>query len=106
MKLSKILGAILFLLALNCFISPVYALNYNYYGIESRINNDMTVSSVVTLTINSSVPVLEYRLKFKILNVLVESEHAPVNCETQVTDTSLVSCVFENPENYENTKIR
>ncbi|UCC91632.1 MAG: hypothetical protein JSV39_04995 [Candidatus Aenigmatarchaeota archaeon] len=106
MDFAKISGAILFLLAFNCFFWPVQALNLDYYGIESRINNDMTVSNVITLSSNSSVPNLDYKLKYRVFNVLVESEHAPVECETQVTDTSLISCSFTDFENYDRTGIK
>ncbi len=106
MKFSKILGMILFLSAVNCFFSSVNALNVDYYGIESRIQNDGNVLNVITLTLNSSVPNLDYKLKYRVFNIRIESEHAPVECETQVTDTSLISCNFEGFENYDRTKIK
>lgn len=106
MNFAKILGTILFLLAFNCSFWPVQALNLDYYGIESRIKGDMTVSNVITITLNSSVPDLDYKLKYRIFNVRIESEHAPVECETRVTDTSLVSCSFTDFENYDMIKLK
>jgi uncharacterized membrane protein len=105
MKFSKILGMILFLLAVNCFFWPVKALNLDYYGIESRIQNDGSVLNVITLNLNSSVSNFDYKLKYRIFKVQVESEYAPAECETKVTDTSLVSCNFMDFENYDRTKI-
>lgn len=105
MRLAKILGVILFLLAFNCSFSSVNALNFEYYGIESRIQTDMSVLNVVNLRINSSIPNLDYKLKYKIFDVEWESEHAPTDCETLLTDMSVVSCTFVNYENYDQTKI-
>jgi uncharacterized membrane protein len=106
MEFAKISGTILFLLAFNCFLWPVQALNLDYYGIETRIKSEGTVLNVVTLSSNSSVSGLDYKLKYRIFDVRVESEHAPVECETKVTDTSLISCSFTEYENYESTLIR
>ncbi len=103
---AKISVTILFLIAFNCSLWPVQALNLDYHGVESRINNDMTVSNVITLSSNSSVPNLDYKLKYRVFNVLVESEHAPVECETKVTDTSIISCIFTDFENYDRTGIK
>lgn len=106
MKFAKISGTILFLLAFNCSFWTVQALNLDYYGIESRIHNDGSVSNVITLTLNSSVPDLDYKLRYRIFNAQVESEHAPAECETRVTDTSLVSCTFTDFENYDRIKLK
>ncbi len=105
MNPARISGMILFLIAFNCFFSPVHALNLDYYGIESRIRNDMSVLNVITLTLNSSVKNLDYRIKYRVYDVEVESEHAPAECETRVTDTSLISCRFRDYERYGRTKI-
>jgi uncharacterized membrane protein len=93
-------------MAANCFISPVKALNVDYYGIENRIQEDTTVLSVVTLTFNSSLPELQYRIKYRVSNVQAQSEFAPVDCKTQVTDTTLITCTFASHENYAETKLK
>ncbi|MCK5023510.1 MAG: hypothetical protein KAS04_05030 [Candidatus Aenigmarchaeota archaeon] len=105
MKVSKLLGAVLFLLALNCFFSSVSAQNFDYYGIESTIHGDMNVNNVIKINIDESVPFFEYKVKYRILNVKVESEYADVSCETKVKDTSTISCSFTDFENYDMTKL-
>ncbi|MEE9323132.1 MAG: hypothetical protein V3U72_01170 [Candidatus Aenigmarchaeota archaeon] len=106
MRFARISGVILFLLAFNCSFWPVQALNLDYYGIESRIQSDTNVLNVVSFIFNSSIQNLDYKLKYRIFNVKVESEYAPVECETHVTDTSLISCSFVNFENYDSAKIK
>ena len=98
MKLARLLTAILFILALNCFISSVNALNLDYYGIESRIQDDTTVSNVVTLTMDQNVTNFEYKMKYRALNIKFESDQSPIDCQTKVTDTTLISCNFINPK--------
>ena len=106
MDSPKISAAILFILAVNCFISPVYALNLDYYGIESRVQEDTTVLNSVTLTFNTSLEKVDYRLRYRAYNIIVESAHAPAECENYVTDTTLVSCKFTNYQNYDITSIK
>ncbi len=106
MNLTRTAAVILFIMAANCFISPVQALNVDYYGIESRIQEDTTVLSIVTLTFNSSLPELQYRIKYRVSNVQAQSEFAPVDCKTHVTDTTLITCTFASHENYADTKLK
>lgn len=106
MKTAKIAGMILFLLALNCFIWPVNALNLDYYGAESRIQEDMTILNVVTLTFDSSIDKFDYNLKYAVSNVKVESEFAPVECGTKVTGTTTISCKFLNYQNYKSANLK
>jgi len=105
MKTKEIAGVILFLLALNCFIWPANALNLDYYGIESMIQDEKTVLNLVTLTFNSSVEKLEYKFKGKASDVKVESKYAPADCETWVTDVTTVACTFVNFRSYDITKV-
>lgn len=97
MKIASFVTVILFILALNCFISPVYALNLDYYGIESRIQEDTTVSNVVTLTMDQNITNFEYNMKYRAMNINYESDQSPIDCQTKVTDTTLISCSFINP---------
>lgn len=106
MKTAKIAGVILFLLAFNCFFTPVNALNLDYYGIDSRIKEDMTVLNVITLTFDSSIDNFDYKLKYAVSNVKVDSEFAPVECDTKVTDTTTISCRFLNHENYKKANVK
>ncbi len=105
MKKPRIAAALLFLLALNCFIWPAKAQNLDYYGIESWIQEDTTILNVVTLTFNSSVESMEYKFKARISNVTVESKYAPADCETRAGEMSSVSCDFINYKNYDGAKI-
>jgi uncharacterized membrane protein len=106
MRAVKIAGIILFLLALNCSLTPVNALNTDYYGIESRIKEDTTVSNVVTLTFNSSIPDFVYKLRYPVSNIHVDSDFAPAECDTKITDTTTISCAFLNPEAYRETGVK
>lgn len=106
MNFRIFLGAILFLLALNCFFIPVSALKLDYYGIQSTIQNDRSVKNVITLTLNESVPDFEYRLKYRISDFGVESENAPITCETRITDTSVISCVLPDYADYDRLNIK
>jgi len=105
MKASKFSGVILFILALNCFIWPGSSLNLDYYGSESRVNKDLSVSHSLTFTMDSSVPDFDYMIKYKIYNLKFSSVYAPVDCEFRVSDTSQVSCKFSDHENYDKTQL-
>ena len=96
----------MFLIALNCFMGSVSASNLEYYGLESRIQEDLTVSSVVTLTYNASVSELDYKLKYPVYNLKVESEFAPAECDTRITDTTTISCVFPASKSYKETDLK
>jgi len=103
--MKKIAGAILFLLAFNCFISSASALNLEYYEIKSTVKEDMTVSSIITLSSNSSVDSFDYKLKYAVYKLEVRSYYAPIECKNRITDTTTISCNFTDFQNYNNTKI-
>jgi uncharacterized membrane protein len=103
---NKIVPVILFLLALNCFIWPANALNVNYYGVESRIQEDTTILNVITLTFNTSIEKFDYNVKYPIYNVSFESDFAPVDCETNASLTTTISCRFLNYQAYRSTNLK
>jgi uncharacterized membrane protein len=106
MRKARIACVILFILALNCFIWPTNALNLNYYGIESRIQDDLTVSNIITLTFEPKIQDFEYSLKYNILKLKVESDNSPVECETKAADTTIISCKFLTPRPSEETNVK
>lgn len=105
MRVPRILLLITFIYTFNCFFSPAGALNLDYYGIESRINPDTTVESVISLRTNTSVPSINYILRYPVSDLTITSEYAIADCEKRITDITNVSCTFLDHEEYENMKI-
>lgn len=65
-----------------------------YYGIENAINNDLSVSSTVTLKFIEPISHLEYGLAFRAENLTVESKFTS-NCELEQEEkTSVIYCDF------------
>ncbi|MCK4496693.1 MAG: hypothetical protein KAU24_00750 [Candidatus Aenigmarchaeota archaeon] len=71
------------------------AVGLEYYGIDSEINDDMAVSSKVTLKFDSAISHLDYRFDFEIYDLEAEADFNWVNCELDVREgMSDVSCDF------------
>lgn len=75
-------------------IQPAEALGLEYYGLENTINNDLSVSSTVTLKFSEPISHLEYGLAFRAENLSVESKFTS-DCELESDEkTSVIYCDF------------
>lgn len=90
-----ILTVSVFLVFLTFISGNGLAVGLEYYGIDSEINDDMIVSSKVTLKFDSAISHLDYRFDFEIYDLEAEADFNWVNCELDVREgMSDVSCDF------------
>lgn len=90
-----ILTVSVFLVFLTFISGNGLAVGLEYYGIDSEINDDMIVSSKVTLKFDSAISHLDYKFDFEIYDLEAEADFNWVNCELDVREgMSDVSCDF------------
>ena len=90
-----ILTVSVFLVFLTFISANGLAVGLEYYGIDSEINDDMVVSSKVTLKFDTAISHLDYRFDFEIYDLEAEADFSWVNCELGVREgMSDVSCDF------------
>lgn len=90
-----ILTVSVFLVFLTFISGNGLAVGLEYYGIDSEINDDMMVSSKVTLKFDSAISHLDYKFDFEIYDLEAEADFNWVNCELDVREgMSDVSCDF------------
>lgn len=106
MKLLHILMIILFILSFNCFIKPIKALNFEYYGIEGFIQEDKSFFVSINLYSKSSIPDFQYKFRNKVYDLQFFSEFAPVRCKTYVTDITIINCTFSDYEKYNEMRLK
>ncbi|MBI4020786.1 MAG: hypothetical protein HY369_00935 [Candidatus Aenigmarchaeota archaeon] len=87
MKQSLLLGIVLLLV----LAAPARA-QFQYYGIEDTINDDLSVRNVITIKFQEPVPHLDYRLNFAIDNLEAKSTFPSADCAVAEGDT--ISCDF------------
>lgn len=63
-----------------------------YYGIEDTINEDLSVTNVITLKFNETISHLDYKLNFDISNLQVKNDFESADCF--ITDGNTISCDF------------
>ncbi len=81
--------------------STVNALELQYYGIESHIEKDFTVSNTIRLIFNSSISEFKYKIPYNVKNLRVTSKDAELYCDPVVDeDRTILYCNLQ--KHYEN----
>jgi uncharacterized membrane protein len=71
------------------------AITLEYYGIEGTINDDFSITKVITFRFNEPINHMDYQLDFKISNLTAEANFDSVDCETINNDgKSMIACDF------------
>jgi uncharacterized membrane protein len=83
-------------------MSSVYAIGIEYYGIESRLEKNLTVKNTVTLAFNHSISNFDYPFKNNIYNLEIESKYDFADC-TPVDN--VISCKFVSKGEENRTQI-
>ncbi len=87
--------ALLAILLVLSAIPEANAANLTSYRVDAFVNAEGTVHSVVTLEFDVPVSHLEYKLNFKIFNLIARSSYDLTDCKVlEGQDASTVSCDF------------
>jgi len=91
------------LMVMAAMAAPAQA-QLSYHGIESTINDDMSVSSKITLKFSGSVSELEYITAFPLSKLKVGGNFGPVSCSDSLSgDGSKILCQLSGITKDKNT---
>ena len=87
----------MFIYAFNCSIRMVSALNLDYYGVESHIDEDKTITNTITLKFSENIQNIEYIVKYRIYDFKIKSGEA--KCDADIGDVSIIRCNLSDAKN-------
>jgi len=81
--------------------------NLEYYGIETRLDADMTARNSVILVFDSLKESFDYRTKFRLYGLQFRSEYGEADCRAREEGSgTVISCDFTNPGEENKTQIQ
>jgi uncharacterized membrane protein len=87
--------------------NPVSSQTLEYYGIETRLDRDMTARNSVILIFDSEIQSFDYRTKYEIYNLQSESEYGEAECVTRAeVSGTVISCNFVNLGEVNKTQVQ
>lgn len=76
-------------------MTPVHALDLEYYGIEDTINSDLSVDNKITFKFGKPITHLDYQLAFKVSDLTARSSFESADCKSnEISTGTLISCDF------------
>jgi hypothetical protein len=104
--MKGVIVSVVLMLSIMVMSSQASALGLKYYGIEDTINEDLTVSNMITLKFDSPITHLDYNLDFRIEDFEHEADFELADCVViESASQSTISCDFIGMTEQRNTLV-
>lgn len=85
--------------------ATVSATDIEYYGVETRIQKNLTTYNTINLDFNESIKDFELKLEQEIFNLEAEAKYHDVTCTNEYDDKTTINCIMVRTDNENRAKL-